>query len=1719
MKKAFRLFISSTFADFKAERDLLHNEVFPKIREYCEEKGFTFQPIDLRWGVNTEAQFDQKTIPVCLNEVKICASYPHPNFLIMLGDRYGWVPLPYMIERSEFDQILKNTKAQADVNLIKKWYYLDENQIPSSCVLRPRLGKFKNYEMWSAEEERLRFILQKAAVNLPEDKKKKYFMSATHYEFNEIYKDEGNKDYIVSVFRHIKNSKQNREQDIENFRQSVEDNTLKHNVIDEYIDEKFEILNRSEFVEKIENKLKENIDRGIKEVASLPKGSEHNQFKTKELDLFLGREKSLKRIADYLDDDTDTPLIVHSSSGMGKTTLMKKAIENLENDLSDVDIFYRFVGADGKSFYKRDLLTGIIDEMPGENKLDKQDEYKFDEQIKEILSKDSVKKIAIFIDALDQLRVRDALLWLPQKLGKKVKIVLSVLNDENFAEDSGYYRNLLGRYGDRNTLNLNDDSLQCNTKELFDKFLGKYSRKLTDEQMLAVADKFNDANSSPLYAFIIAQELRYLKSGGEIDIANDVPSAVNEFIDNLKNLYYQEERLIQKVLSYIAFSKYGISENELLDLLSEDIKKDKKLQKRVFFIQEADDIVFPTSLWASLYSLLEPFLTLVQKDDKLLINFVHRQFVWAVSKRYEKYKEETHAILAKYFCAFDRKDKLWNERYYSPRALSEIFYHLYHSNSKNLETYLNDLELIGSIYDSEKYEDFREILDILDEDKFFVQKSFYREKDYLIKGVDKKRFTAHTVLFQLAYADGNNSQLTKSAKKLLKDGRVNFPWLQIQKIPKEFKRIGLLGVFDWDYVKKLSNGNLLIGKANGNFCLLSNEFKQIVEFEIKRAHDVCDVTYGAWDWEELENGNLKCSVYEDEGYSPLLQVNYFTDYLFTNNGKLINIHKSNDGIYSEFEYFGLDVAIEHNIVNYPDHSDRYLIWHKEELLAEANCAVVFKDKYLLFTSEKTGLYVYSIDMRLIASISDIEYVKSIDNLQCGHILINGSVVLTNKWQYKCTVDKLVDLSNGKMLINTENCIALLSKNMHKKVLIKNAEFDYAAELKNKKILMQLGYELILFSSNMKQICSIILKSNKKLKKIELTRMLCDKGDHCFSILTNNNLLIQTRNSVEILDDGSDLIITQTENNIRLFSENMEELASIENLNIDNATRLSNNNLLVQIEDDIKLLSENMEELVSIENLNIAQIIDIISDNLPVLIEKKDNVILFSRKNKTISLTRRNKYCNAFEMSNYIIIFEDEFYKKFYSVKTKKLFRALRIQGELVDLNNRILILSRDKTYLYDLELKHSTLKNDNSIPIQGCIMECGYVVLLFENNKVCVYSKTFKKLKTYEKCKSIKVKKHIFAIEYQNGEIEVIDKKLHGNYIGNNYELLENDCISDNILLYGKSGLNYGLCVYSHKYQKIESLKIYSKDISYDNQIGGFFVKGNESIFNQDGIVIQKNTKGFYNSFNGNGWWSYEYSYNKEIFEHDNILTIKIYDHDFKHIDTAYANAVPCWDRSTEIVQLGQNNNIIHSLGICSDYNDYILWNTKIYNKNGNKIKEIENACFIARLNNNDILISKLGETKEIYSSNYAYKKTLGMEKLDFIKELADASLIFTDQNDNTVYYDADYEPVSGVGKFKIDATKHKKFEYFKDAHSRHIFIYHYVPNNPKVIKFYANCEVEEFKESFSVLCGNTIGILYKNIDKTEFYYVPNEAKVIKIYEDGCLMYLDSAFTYCNFVN
>ena len=126
-KKILRLFISSTFDDFSIERDALQNQVFPYISEICYQNGYQFFPIDLRWGVSSEAQVDQKTLDICLKEVDKCISEPHPDFLMLIGNRYGWIPLQNKIEQKEFENIVELLSSD-DKYLVANWYELDENE-------------------------------------------------------------------------------------------------------------------------------------------------------------------------------------------------------------------------------------------------------------------------------------------------------------------------------------------------------------------------------------------------------------------------------------------------------------------------------------------------------------------------------------------------------------------------------------------------------------------------------------------------------------------------------------------------------------------------------------------------------------------------------------------------------------------------------------------------------------------------------------------------------------------------------------------------------------------------------------------------------------------------------------------------------------------------------------------------------------------------------------------------------------------------------------------------------------------------------------------------------------------------------------------------------------------------------------------------------------------------------------------------------------------------------------------------------------------------------------------------------------------------------------------------------------------------------------------------------------------------------------------------------
>jgi len=91
--KSRPVFISSTFKDMHAERDYLRHQVFPRLEEELRKRHHHLEPIDLRLGVDTAKEASEEArerlvLKVCFEEIE----RSRPFLIVLLGDRYGWVP-------------------------------------------------------------------------------------------------------------------------------------------------------------------------------------------------------------------------------------------------------------------------------------------------------------------------------------------------------------------------------------------------------------------------------------------------------------------------------------------------------------------------------------------------------------------------------------------------------------------------------------------------------------------------------------------------------------------------------------------------------------------------------------------------------------------------------------------------------------------------------------------------------------------------------------------------------------------------------------------------------------------------------------------------------------------------------------------------------------------------------------------------------------------------------------------------------------------------------------------------------------------------------------------------------------------------------------------------------------------------------------------------------------------------------------------------------------------------------------------------------------------------------------------------------------------------------------------------------------------------------------------------------------------------------------------
>src|SRR6476469_7941817 len=83
-----RLFVSSTFRDMQAERNILARLVLPRKRAMLSAHAASLQEVDLRWGVTRTMSSDSGAVAICLRELAAC----FPLVLGMVGRRAGWTP-------------------------------------------------------------------------------------------------------------------------------------------------------------------------------------------------------------------------------------------------------------------------------------------------------------------------------------------------------------------------------------------------------------------------------------------------------------------------------------------------------------------------------------------------------------------------------------------------------------------------------------------------------------------------------------------------------------------------------------------------------------------------------------------------------------------------------------------------------------------------------------------------------------------------------------------------------------------------------------------------------------------------------------------------------------------------------------------------------------------------------------------------------------------------------------------------------------------------------------------------------------------------------------------------------------------------------------------------------------------------------------------------------------------------------------------------------------------------------------------------------------------------------------------------------------------------------------------------------------------------------------------------------------------------------------------
>jgi WD40 repeat protein len=841
--KAFRLFVSSTFQDFGEERRLLQDEVIPALAAHCAKAGFGFRAVDMRWGVNDDAQLNQRTVEICLGEVIEAKGYPAPNLLILIGDRYGWVPLPFAIARDEFEALRDwliaqgKSEAVADLNRV---YALDENHpvlgglittgpgLIGAYTLRSRedeLAELKAPDAWAPVEARLREALQAAARHLQENGQlgeaelEKYTLSLTEQEIRKGLERivAGDGAVTANAIAWVRTTEAS-DPPVRALVEAVQRALPEGNALRSELPLAHQGYYRT-FVEQITAKLTALVDVQIEAFKAQAQASDfalqsertiHAAFAAERLRVFAGRHSNLAAIAEYIAGEARHPLVLIGISGSGKTALMARAAAQTKGA-----VVQRFVGASASSASQRKLLMSLIEDLAalGVASMPEQwenEDDRFVKQVRDLLS-GLDQPVAIFIDALDQLRAPYRPMWLPPQLHPKVRLIISVLDDEAFAAERTIVQGL--RRLPAEAFLAIEPLSEKDGADILAGLKREAQRGLTSVQEAFILERFHAAGASPLWlriAFAIARRWRCTDDQRARGLAGDVAALIGQFLDELSSAHHHEPLLVRRTLGLIAAGREGLSESEAIAVLSRDAEVMAAVSSERF---GAKTDRLPDSVWVRLKQSLLALLVEKGEEGEALISFFHRQVTEVVRARfYVPEKTALHGKLAAYFDPATKAaetDPPWTRR-----GFVELPFQLFHAGMRErLDALLTDPAWIDKKISTlqgvaEIVSDYEQFADAADPLEPLIGRALRLAEGPIARDLPQRMPQLHGRLIGLANPEFLLALVERAPKHALIEVRST-----LTSPGREVARVELGG--NVSSLTALSDGQIVIGSSDG----------------------------------------------------------------------------------------------------------------------------------------------------------------------------------------------------------------------------------------------------------------------------------------------------------------------------------------------------------------------------------------------------------------------------------------------------------------------------------------------------------------------------------------------------------------------------------------------------------------------------------------------------------------------------------------------------------------------------------------------------------------------------------------------------------------------------------------------------------------------------------------------------------------------------------------